>query len=290
MEIKQTVDSAALFKANYQEFRFIAEKNGNSSIESKSSSILVQSKKELADCKQALQAKRFPKEVFMPPINARRRLSTNTFQSLPLKLIKQSSQQISTPSLVSDFPRVQRMQTPTLPDLANKLELPPLPRSLLSPASFNSARSNLNQKLNLEMAFKSKPLSIGAPRVDLVRVCRGSVALGLREKGETARTKLAQRDVHSSQGGAGKMLTSRNFTLAGVQTDPKQESPKIFSASLLPPNRTANTKNILFFKEVMKELRRDRRRARVNVKKCRKVEELCDVTFGRSEFRKVIEI
>eukprot|EP00826_Nyctotherus_ovalis_P021651 TRINITY_DN1702_c0_g1_i1.p1 TRINITY_DN1702_c0_g1~~TRINITY_DN1702_c0_g1_i1.p1 ORF type:complete len:289 (+),score=50.92 TRINITY_DN1702_c0_g1_i1:232-1098(+) len=288
MEIKQRIDSAVFFDKNSQEFRFIAEKSDNGSIKSNYSSLLVQSKKELDYYKQALQAKRFPKEVFMPPIRIRRRLSTNTFQSQPLKLIKQSSQQISTPGLVSNFPRAQRIQTPTLPELTNKLELPPLPRPLLSPASFNSASSNLNQKLNLEMAFKT--LSIGAPRVDLIRVYRKGIPMSFRENGETAHAKPAQRNIYSRQDGAAKTLISRNFTLTGIQTDPKQEPPKIFSGSSLPAKHTANTKNILFFKEAMKELRRDKRKNGVGARSCRKVEKLCDVTFGRNEFRKEIEI
>eukprot|EP00826_Nyctotherus_ovalis_P047896 TRINITY_DN5582_c0_g1_i2.p1 TRINITY_DN5582_c0_g1~~TRINITY_DN5582_c0_g1_i2.p1 ORF type:complete len:199 (-),score=40.43 TRINITY_DN5582_c0_g1_i2:40-636(-) len=174
MKHRQASNSVVHLNEAPQELQLKVMHRKNFSMKLSNPPILGQSEKTVPSHNQVLPSKRFPKEVFMPPISTHRKVATNETVSLrPLALEQRPRRKplvISTADVLHS-PRVQLMKTLTSHDLSERLDLPPLTSSILSPTSLNaarlSARHKSNQGVNLEMAFKSKLAGVIAPRVEV---------------------------------------------------------------------------------------------------------------------------
>lgn len=273
----------------------------NLSMKLSSPVILGHSEKGTANGNQVISTKRFPKEVFMPPISSHRRVATNETVSLrPFQVERKKPPQcISTAGTVLQSPRVQLMRTLTSHDLNGKIDMPPLISSILSPTSLSASRHKSIQGINLEMAFKSKPLSVLPPRIEIeignLVKAKKSTPKNTGSNTNSIRLKPIQRTVHSSQGGTIKILLPRNFVTGDTRPNTKDDDlPKVIVSPSSTKSFIPITEGSSFLDKVIELSRLDsRRNAEVSIRKCNKDkegEELCNVTFGRSEFQKGIEI
>lgn len=305
MKHRQASNSVVHLSEAPQELQLKIVHRKNFSMKLSNLPILGQSEKTVPSHNQVLPSKRFPKEVFMPPISTHRKVATNETVSLrPLggeQRARKKPLVISTADVLHS-PRVQLMKTLTSHDLGGRLDLPPLASSIFSPVSLCaprlSARHKSNQGINLEMAFKSKLAGVITPRVevDMEGLLRAKKSTPTSVKSNTGGVRLRpiQRTVHSSQGGTIKILLPRNFVTGDTRPNTKEED-----ASKISPNASSAKSHVpagvsSFLNKVIESSRLDsRRNAEVGIRKCKNgevTEDLCNVTFGRSEFQKGIEI
>lgn len=261
------------YKANSRECSKELESifNGRKSLPIKrnNTALIGQLERVLPNQGKIVPLKRFPKEVFMPPINKNKRVTANV-RPHPFDF-KQSKQSTPIAKSIISSPHVQFIRTIT----SNEL-VPSLIGPLLSPTSLNSVGVKSNQCMNLEMTFKSKPLSIISPKIDLIKVVKSSQS-STSANVNSIRLKPIQRTIHSSQGGTIKILLPRNFIAAETRPSTKEED-LVKINSVKNTNKVSGTNS--FLDKVVEPTKYD---TRVR-------EEICDVTFGRDEFKKGIEL
>jgi len=248
---------------------------------------------------QVVGSKRFPKEIFMPPINSHRKISTN--EVMPLRPFgverKKQPQCVLTgnPGLYS--PRVQFIKTLISHDLNVNVDIPPLISSIISPTNVTSVKHRSNQTLNLEMAFRSKPSSIYPlnQQMGMENLIRAKSNTQGDSGGNVNEIKLKpiRRTIHSSRGDTIKISVSRNIITEDTRPNTKED--EVMTSSSFVKNILPTIKSSSFLDKVTALSRFDsRRNAEVSMKNNKEdikgQEEICNITFGRNDFQKHISI
>jgi len=285
MKNKQSFGVEVIYKGSSKEVQNDFKGKKNLPIRRNNTSILEQLERLLPNQDKTNPIKRFPKEVFIPAINKNKRVAPNeTVNIKPYSFdFRQSKQSTATTNL----PRVQLTKTIT----SNEL-IPPLIGPLLIPTILNSARPKSNQCMNLEMTFKSKSSSTISPKIDLIKGTKSS-PLTIRTSENSVRLKPIQRTVYSSQGGTIKILLPRNFVAAETRPNTNEEDlVKINPSSIKKINKVFGSSSFLD-KIIEASKCNSGRNETKKVRDKEKEEErmkMCDVTFGRNDFKQRLEI
>jgi len=278
MKSKQSFGVEAIYKGNPKEVQNDFKGKKNFPIKRSNTSISEHLERLIPNQDKTNPIKRFPKEVFIPAINKNKRVAPNeTANVKPYSFdFRQSKQSTAT----SNLPRLQIMKTIT----SNEL-VPPLIGPLLIPTILNSARPKSNQCMNLEMTFKSKLSSIISPKIDLIKGTKPS-PLTTRTNGNSIRLKPIQRTVYSSQGGTMKILLPRNFVATETRPSTNEEDlVKVNPSSIKKINKGFGSSS--FLDKVIEASRCNSGRNETREEERMK---MCDVTFGRNDFKQRLEI